>query len=207
MKVDVALIPATGEYEELRLHFYSLVDVCNFSVGVARKIYTCCPSIGFWTFGRIFGRSVDAYVPSLQVIEVPTHADSQLQIADVLMEVSIMERFQECANVCHLIDYGVAPEGFRLVMPLYKCNLAEWRERLPSDTSLMLPLQRLFLNIFKQVRASMRSLFVLQHVSSCIMGSGCVATCQQGCAFVRGETLTCLLRCLAVPCPLTWAVW
>jgi hypothetical protein len=88
----------------------------------------------------------------LQVIEIPMDADSQLQVADLVMEVSIMERFNDTPSICQLLDYGVTPSGFRLVMPLYRCTLADWRARLPLEVGQILPLQRLFLNIFRLVR-------------------------------------------------------
>jgi hypothetical protein len=89
---------------------------------------------------------------------MPDHLDSQLQISDVMMEVSIMERFAAERGICSLLEYGVQPGGFRLVMPLYRCDLAEWRERLPTAVPAVLPLQRLFINIFQQVRTSPRHL-------------------------------------------------
>jgi hypothetical protein len=87
----------------------------------------------------------------VQVIEIPTHFDSQLHVADVMMEVSIMEMFSHDEGMCSLLDYGVSPDGFHLVMPLYKCDLAVWRSRLPTDVDSCLLLQQLFLNIFSQV--------------------------------------------------------
>lgn len=86
----------------------------------------------------------------VQVIEMPSQADSQLQIGDILMEVSIMERFSECEGVCRLLDYGVTCDGFHMVMPLYKCSLAEWRSALPHDLRSCLDMQRLFINIFRK---------------------------------------------------------
>lgn len=83
---------------------------------------------------------------------MPTQVDSQLQLGDVLMEVSIMERFAAFAGVCRLLDYGVTSDGFHMVMPLYKCNLADWRAGLPHDLRSCLDMQRLFINVFRQVR-------------------------------------------------------
>lgn len=68
-----------------------------------------------------------------------------------MMEVSVMEMFPRDQGICTLLEYGVAPDGFRLVMPLYKCDLAEWRTRLSTFTDDILPLQELFINIFSQV--------------------------------------------------------
>jgi hypothetical protein len=87
----------------------------------------------------------------LQAIEIPTDPDSQLQVADVLMEVSIMERFHACPCICPLLDFGVTPTGFRLVMPRFRCSLADWRACLPLQLRYVLPLQRLFVNIFRLV--------------------------------------------------------
>lgn len=87
---------------------------------------------------------------------MPTQTDSQLQLGDVLMEVSIMERFAECAGVCRLLEYGVTRDGFHIVMPLYKCNLADWRAALPHDLRSCLDMQRLFINVFRQVCSSIQ---------------------------------------------------
>lgn len=83
---------------------------------------------------------------------MPTHTDSQLQLGDILMEVSIMERFAECEGICRLLEYGVTHEGFHMVMPLYKCSLADWRAALPHDLQSCLDMQRLFINVFRKAR-------------------------------------------------------
>lgn len=85
---------------------------------------------------------------------MPTSEWSQLQVGDVLMEVSIMERYGGEPSVCGLLDFGVGPAGFALVMPLYRCSLDDWRARLPcGDAAAVAPLHRLFCNIFRLVRA------------------------------------------------------
>jgi hypothetical protein len=89
-----------------------------------------------------------------QVIELPSGAGNQLNVADLLMEVSIMERYARDGAVCPLLDFGVTPGGFRLLMPRFRCTLAEWRVRLPTDVAAVAPLQRLFLNVFRLVRAA-----------------------------------------------------
>lgn len=63
-----------------------------------------------------------------------------------------MERFLHSPLVCNLMDYGVTAEGFKLVMPLYKCSLATWRDNLPKTLASCLSMQRLYVNIFRQVR-------------------------------------------------------
>ena len=87
----------------------------------------------------------------MQVIELPSDSTGQIQVADLLMEVSIMERFAGEACVCPLLDYGVTPAGFRLLMPRFRCTLADWRARLPGDVEHVVPLQRLLLNVFRMV--------------------------------------------------------
>ena len=87
------------------------------------------------------------------MVEIPADGDAQLQVPDLLMEVAILERFNGEPCICPLLDFGVTPTGFRLVMPRFRCTLAEWRAQLPSDVGSVVPLQRLFLNIFRLVRA------------------------------------------------------
>ena len=62
---------------------------------------------------------------------MPSQHDSQLHLADVLMEVSIMEMFRDVPGICKLLDFGVTDEGFKLVMPLYQGDLATWRAAQP----------------------------------------------------------------------------
>jgi serine/threonine protein kinase len=88
---------------------------------------------------------------------MPSQQDSQLHLADVLMEISIMERFRDVRGVCQLLDYGVTPEGFKLIMPLYQGDLAAWRSKLPKDIQFVAAHEQLFLGIFRQVLLQLSS--------------------------------------------------
>lgn len=83
---------------------------------------------------------------------MPSQHDSQLHLADVLTEVSIMEMFRDVPGICKLLDFGVSAEGFKLVMPLYQGDLAAWRANMPDDIQSIISNETLFLSIFSQAR-------------------------------------------------------
>ena len=66
----------------------------------------------------------------IKAIDLPTSSYERCVLPDIYGEVLILERYRGCRGICQLVDYGLAPEAYWIVMKRYRCSLAEWRQRM-----------------------------------------------------------------------------
>jgi hypothetical protein len=115
----------------------------------------------------------------IKCIELPASEYERCVLPAVYGEVSILERYSlalhtpcegEAAGggcgrqprvghpgVCQLLDYGLAPTGYWLVMRRYACSLAEWRMRQPPATAQSPAALAMYLGVLQEVRQHMES--------------------------------------------------
>ncbi|GAX76274.1 hypothetical protein CEUSTIGMA_g3718.t1 [Chlamydomonas eustigma] len=86
----------------------------------------------------------------VKVVELPGSLHERCVLPDVYGEVRILERYRGVRGICQLIDYGLAPEAYWVIMKKYRCSLSEWRQRQVSDLSSAAR-TRLYLAILVQI--------------------------------------------------------
>lgn len=62
-------------------------------------------------------------------VDLPGPDDEYDPLADVLAEVSCLDAFRHAPGVVDLVDYGVGPSGYALVLRAYPFSLRQWRLR------------------------------------------------------------------------------
>lgn len=87
-------------------------------------------------------------------------------------EIGVLQRLKHLRGVCRLVDYGMTAEGAALVMPKYRCNLREWRDRYIALNSRQPTL--LYLNIFAQLVHTVQVCFC---IATLLLTDNSVYTC------------------------------
>ncbi|KAG1675247.1 hypothetical protein FOA52_016278 [Chlamydomonas sp. UWO 241] len=65
----------------------------------------------------------------IKSVSLASSAYDRCVLPDLFGEILILERFKGCPGICQMIDYGLTPEAYWIVMKRYRCSLAEWRTR------------------------------------------------------------------------------
>ena len=95
----------------------------------------------------------------IKSIDLPSSSYDRCVLPDMYGEVLILERYKGCPGICQLIDFGLAPEAYWIVMKRYRCSLADWRQRQPTASGPAgAPATAMYVAILLQVVCALRLL-------------------------------------------------